>query len=122
MSEEFWNYIVRRPRHAGRSTANVAVQLLREQGRLPDVVDASLIDLSRGGVQLVVATRLVKGERVRVRIFWGENSFDGDVGAVVRWLCRTDDGQNWNLGLRFSEELQFDLMGELFLNDALESE
>ncbi|MEQ8786256.1 MAG: PilZ domain-containing protein [Pirellulaceae bacterium] len=122
MADEFWNYVVRRPRHVGRRTEIVHVQLRRDEGRLPDVVEAELVDLSRGGLQLVVPTPLSKGEHVQVRISCGENSFDNDVAATVRWLRRTEDGAAWHLGLRFKEELQFDLLGELFLNDALESE
>jgi hypothetical protein len=122
MADDFWNHVVRRPRHAARHSSIVHVQLQRADGRLPDVVDASLIDLSRGGVQLIVSTPLSKGERLRVRISCGKNSFDSDVGATVRWLRRNEVEREWIVGLRFTEELQFDLLGELFLNDALESE
>jgi hypothetical protein len=122
MAEDFWNYVARRPRHAGRQADAVNVQLRRDEGRLPDVVEASLVDLSRGGLQLTVATPLSKGERVLVRIFCGENAFDNEAAATVRWIRRTEDGEQWKLGLRFNEDLEFDLLGELFLNDALESE
>jgi hypothetical protein len=122
MARDFWNYVARRPRHAGRQTEVVNVQLRRDEGRLPDVVEASLVDLSRGGLQLNVATPLVKGERVLVRICCGENAFDNEAAATVRWIRPSEDGQQWKLGLRLKEDLEFDLLGELFLNDALESE
>ena len=122
MAEDFWNYVVRRPRHAGRRSDALHVELRRHEGRLPDVVEATLVDLSRGGLQLNVDTPLVKGERVQVRISCGENTFDNETEATVRWVRVSEDGKTWSLGLRFKEELRFDLLGELFLNDALESE
>jgi hypothetical protein len=121
MNSDFWNYVVRKPRHAGNLAEPLPLEIERLDGRSPARVEARLVDLSRGGMQVAAPLPLTKGENLRVHLA-DEHAPEFQTEAVVRWVRLTEDGLAWNLGLQFATELQLDTLGELFLSHVLDEQ
>jgi hypothetical protein len=119
MFNDFWNYVVRRPRHPGWEAEQACVVLVRAGDAKPDRVESRLIDLSRGGMQVAASLPLVKGERLSVRLEH-DNDKPLEVDAIVRWVRRAGDGGDWHVGLQFFADLELEALGELFLKRVLD--
>jgi hypothetical protein len=81
--------------------------------------DVKLVDLSRQGVQLRLASPRKPGENLNIRIQCEESRLDATLRGTVRWQ-KTAGGERWAVGCIFEEELSYELMGELFLSGILQ--
>lgn len=112
------NYDRQKPRHyvAGGETAVVEVR--RYAGRSPDVLAARLLDFSRQGAKLELPTSLVLAETVMLRLCPAQKQMEWEFPANVLWQRAVESGA-WLVGCRFSVEVSFETLGELFLNGIL---
>ena len=67
-----------------------------------------------------IASPVMKGQAVRVRIHDEEAGLDICLAGTIRWQRRTPDN-TWAVGCVFDKEIDYTLMGELFLNGILDT-
>ena len=96
------------------------VEIRRRQDELPAWQVAQLCDLSRQGIQLQMDQALTDGDPVEIRICDLESDFELVVAATVRW--QRSLGNAWAVGCQLNEQLEWEVYGELFLNEILESD
>ena len=80
---------------------------------------ARLLDCSRTDAQLIVAHRVSLGERILVRLRDDESGLQLDVAGTVAWQEQENEF-SWRIGCRFTQELDWESLGELFLCGILE--
>ncbi|MCA9246506.1 MAG: PilZ domain-containing protein [Planctomycetales bacterium] len=117
MLDDRSHFIARAPRHAATGVESLRLTYRRAGGK-PDAVEAELIDLSRSGIQFRTGAAMVNGERVSMCIEDVETGFRSEHEAVVRWQ-RTAPEKRWLTGCQFLAELSWEVLGELFLTEAL---
>jgi hypothetical protein len=110
----------RRPRYPSTGRKVVHVQIERAAGQTPAAVHAELENLSRDGLQLRTSCALESKEAITVRIRVEETSIDLTVCGVVRWQRR--DGDGWLVGCRADQAIDWEPLGELFLDEVLATE
>lgn len=86
----------------------------------PDASTAArLLDCSRTDAQLIVAHRVTPGERILVRLRDDESGLQLDVAGTVAWQEQENEVA-WRIGCQFTQELDWETLGELFLCGILE--
>jgi hypothetical protein len=117
MNANSWNYVARRPRHPAGGTAEVEAEIQRPAaGAAP--VEARLVDLSRHGVRLQVAVPLAVREPVTVRLCHQPSGIDLALPATVQWQ-NAEGHREWSLGCLFDRPIDWETLGECFLNEIL---
>ena len=119
MVAEYWKTVVRKPRHAGGDTGAWKVEVEYRVGAKVAVVEARLADGSRDGAQVVVPIMLPPKDRVVVRFVDEHSEVRYQAEGEIRWSRAGDNKEVWSSGIRFSEPIDFETLGELFLNDLL---
>jgi hypothetical protein len=120
MPAENRNLHGRRPRYPSTGRKAVHVEIERAAGETPAAVQAELENLSRNGLQLRTPCALGSKEAIKVRIRVEETGFDLTVCAFVRWQRR--DGDGWLAGCRADQAIDWEPLGELFLDEVLATE
>ncbi len=120
MSEQFWKYAPRSPRHKAVDGGEIRVQLKRSSDHYAAAEDAVLVDLSRHGVRLIAAVEPAAGESVEVRLGNRDGQLLLGLPATVRW-CRTEADGQCDIGCSLVNELPWDVLGELFIGGVLDS-
>jgi hypothetical protein len=118
MPSDFAAFRARQPRHETRNPNRLQVDIQRTSHSPSGSCQAQLVDLSRQGLQLRVPTPLELHENVFIRILDEDSGFSISVSGVVRWQKPADDGHHF-AGCQFERELDWETMGELFLNEIL---
>jgi hypothetical protein len=109
----------RHPRHETTGTARLRVEVRQGGSPAAEPVDAQLVDLSRSGFQLRTSVPLSLGETISARLRDEDSGLQLVLVGVARWQRPADDGAGWFLGCQCEQELDWAIMGELFLNDVL---
>ena len=81
-------------------------------------MEAELLDLSRSGVRLRVAADLKVQEPITLRLHDEPSGLRLTRSATVRWK-RPEQGDLWLVGCLFDEHVEWEMLGELFLNEVL---
>ena len=110
---------VRSPRHEALPAADVWIEIERPLYDGLMVKGCELTNLSRSGCQLRATEPLRPSERVLVRLALKPHKPLFEVSAVVRWQSHDEALGAWVLGCRFDQELPWEAMGELFLENVL---
>jgi hypothetical protein len=118
MTSDIAAFEARQPRHETTNPARLKVEVRRESALPSGPLRAQLLDLSRQGLQLRVPIALELHERIRVGIRDDDARVSISLSGVVRWQKPADDG-HYLVGGQFERELDWETMGELFLNDIL---
>ena len=118
MSTKYWEFVARSPRHKMAEESAVRVELGRSASDLPTVPEATIVDFSRNGLQLRLTAPLVEQEAISVRLEDERSGMDLTLSGIVRWQRREDDDA-WLVGCHCDEELDWETLGELFLNEVL---
>ena len=118
MNANYWEYIARGPRHEASRTTRFRVEIQRSAAGGSAPVEAQLVDLSRHGVRLQVAVPLTTEESVTVRLCDEPSGIDLTLPATVQWQSPEGD-QGWSLGCLFDRPMEWETLGELFLNELL---
>jgi hypothetical protein len=111
-------HVLRQPRHPAVGEAGFPVALRRCTPEPPPAIAADLIDLSRNGFRLRAAQPLEIGEAFFLDIFEEKSTLTVSLAATVRWRLEEADGQ-WLLGAQSKRQLDWETLGELFLNRVL---
>jgi len=114
-------YVARRPRHLAAAAASVQVTVERVAASLPEAIEVELVDLSRQGVRVRAAVPLTVGETITVRLRHPTSGFGLERQAKVRWREPHQQGA-WSIGCQFFERVEWEALGELFLNDVLSTD
>jgi len=114
-------YIARRPRHRAAGSAGVRVRVERRPGSVPGTIDAELVDLSRSGIRLRAAVPLAVEESITVRLHHDVSGVGLTRAGTVRWRSRDQCG-TWSVGCVFPQPLDWETLGELFLNQVLSTD
>jgi hypothetical protein len=120
MASEQWELTPRKPRYPSTGRKAVRAEIERSPGRTPGVVSADLQDLSRNGFQVRTPIPLQSGEAIRVRIEIEQPALSLTVPGTVRWQ-RADEGA-WVAGCLSDRPIDWESLGELFLNDILDTD
>jgi hypothetical protein len=84
----------------------------------PASIEVGLLDLSRDGARFRSSVPLAEAEAITVRIDDERSGLRLTRSGTVRWT-RPDGGGTWSVGCRFSRPLEWETLGELFLNEVL---
>ena len=117
MPADYWNHVVRSPRHVADDAQSAEVRVAQASGK---VVEAELRDLSRQGCQLRVPVPMAVGEPMIVWIEHSESNLQLTIEGTARWQ-RPHDG-NWLVGCQAAQEIDWESLGELFLSGILSTE
>jgi hypothetical protein len=112
--------VVRHPRHLASGEPILQCRVRRRDGLLCGESLPQLLDFSRGGCCLRWSVQLEKFESIVVQLCDDLNGLSLDLPATVRWV-RCDDG-DYTAGCQFTEEVDYELLGELFLSGFLSME
>jgi hypothetical protein len=114
-------YVPRRPRHQSAGTAGVRVEVERGPPSAPEPIEVELVDLSRKGMRVRAAVSLSVGETITVRLHDETTGLGLERRATVRWSDPRQQG-TWWIGCEFFERVDWETLGELFLNDVLSTD
>ena len=64
---------------------------------------------------------LERGERISVRLIPLDTSPDNTLDATVQWM-RMSNGNTYVVGCQFDNEIEFETLGELFLDGLLDTD
>jgi len=118
MSANHWEYVPRSPRHKVTGAVELRAEVERSSGNTPARAAVELINLSREGFQLQVPVELAVGETITFRLHERTAGLDLAFEGTVRWQCPKDDS-SWLVGCQTSRQVDYETLGELFLNDVL---
>ena len=113
--------IVRHPRHVANEEGGLTVCLARSLGYMPDDAPPTILDFSRGGCQLLSPVELREEEAVSIKLLDPASGLSLELPAVVRWSRPRADGL-YACGCQFDQQVEFELLGELFLSGFLSTE
>jgi hypothetical protein len=118
MTNDRPGYVARRPRHHATGEPGARIQIERPHGSLPRRTDVELLDLSRSGAKLWTSVPLAVEEAVTLRLHHVASGVSVIQSATVRWRHRNEE-DTWLVGCEFSESVDWETLGELFLNGIL---
>jgi len=118
MTDAYWNYTTRKPRHRAAGSDGLRVEICRIATETAALVRAELVDLSREGLQLHTTMSLPDGEPIIVHIVDKPACIDLTMSAAVRW-CRSEQEGRWLIGCQSDGPLPWETLGELFLGEIL---
>lgn len=118
MESDYSQYVCRKPRHQALAAPGLRVQIERCSEHSSGVFEAELNNLSRNGFQLLTSLPLQVGESIIVRIHAQPSGVELALSAQVRWRTAEDAGR-WVVGCQSSDQVDWETLGELFLNGVL---
>jgi hypothetical protein len=118
MTNDFLEFAPRHPRHETNEGTPARATVRRHGSPLEDPIEARLVDLSRSGFQFHATESFSTGEKVTMEIRDERSGLQLDLTGVIRWQRRQNDGW-WAVGCQCEEELDWAVMGELFLHEVL---
>ncbi len=120
MARDSTQRIPRKPRHPAATGAGIRVEVERPAEAVPRTVEAELADFSRDGFRLLTAVPLEPGESITVRLHDANSGFNLTLPSTVRWQRIADD-RSWSHGCMFARQVDWETLGELFLNGILDT-
>jgi hypothetical protein len=108
---------LRRPRYDSTDGQKVQVEVERKPGSQPAMVWADLRNLSRNGFQIQTPVALEIQEHITLHLCIKTSGFRLVLPGTVRWQRPEDDA--WLLGCLSDEPVDWESLGELFLNQIL---
>jgi hypothetical protein len=124
MGNKYFNLltqIVRQPRHLASGEPQLVCEVLRLDGRPWSAEPPQILDFSRGGCCLRWAIRLEKLEQIALRLRDDVSGLALEIPATVRWV-RVDEEGGFTAGCQFERDVDYELLGELFLAGFLSTE
>ncbi len=113
--------VVRQPRHLASGAPQLSCEVLRFDGLPWSAARPQILDFSRGGCCVRWQVRLEKHEQIVVRLCDELNGLCLELPATVRWV-RIDEDGDYTMGCQFEREVDYELLGELFLAGFLSTE
>jgi hypothetical protein len=117
MPANFCQFVARKPRHEV-ATAGLPVAITRVGPRPPACFQADLLDLSREGFRLRSGVELAVGESFALELRDEKSGLALTLSGTVRWQ-QPQPEQIWLLGCQSQQQLDWETLGELFLNEIL---
>ncbi|MFH1922964.1 MAG: PilZ domain-containing protein [Planctomycetota bacterium] len=121
MADDPREYVARRPRHQAVGSAAPRLEVERCPGGVPESVEAELLDLSRSGVRFRTAAPLSPGESILVRLAHDDSELLLVRSGAVQWI-RGDQEGVYSVGCHFDQPVEWETLGELFLNGILSTD
>jgi hypothetical protein len=115
VSTEFWKQVPRRPRYQANAAETIRAEVDRSGG---DAIEARLHNLSRTGFQLQVPVALMIGEAVRLQLHIEGRGLVLSLPSTVQWQRPAGD-DTWLAGCQCEQPVDWESLGELFLNGIL---
>lgn len=120
MASSSSDYYPHPPRYPVADSAGLHVEVER-LGEISQVLQATLVDMSRNGFCLQVPAPLVREEPIVLRLCHQASGMALTVSATVRWHKKQNEG-TWSIGCLAAEQIAWETLGELFLNGILSRE
>ena len=121
MVSDYWGYVARKPRHAAEEGEAFEVCVERVPGSMPTVFSAHLTNLSREGLGFCANVPLEIDEWLTLKIQAKLSDFRLVLPATVRWR-KKDSDDTWIFGCKAERLIDWESLGEMFLQDALVAE
>jgi hypothetical protein len=121
MSNDFLQYVPRRPRYRATHRRPLRVTVQRSAEHQPAVISAELVDFSRSGFSLRLTVPVEAQEVITLQIREQESELYLAQSGTVQWQC-CDGPEAWLIGCKTSLDLDWETLGELFLNEILSTE
>ena len=118
MATDSFDIAPRNPRHETAATARLKMEVEWGSAASRSSCEAQLVDLSRCGFQLRVPVSQPVHETVSARLQDEACGMQLDLSGRICW-CREDGNGHWLIGCQSDRELDWETMGELFLNEIL---
>ena len=118
MDTESLDIAPRNPRHETAATARLKMDVQWQSASAGGACDAQLVDLSRCGFQLRVPVSLQPQVTIAAHLQDETGGLQLDLSGQICW-CREDGHGHWLVGCQSDRELDWETMGELFLNEIL---
>ena len=121
MPHNFLQYIPRRPRYQATHDRSLRVTVERSAQRQPAVISAELVDFSRSGFRLRLTVPVDVKEVLTLQLHEEQSGLHLALAGTVQWQC-CDGPEAWLIGCKTSVDLDWETLGELFLNGILSTE
>ena len=120
MSRDIAEFILRDPRYLTADGQQTVVQLLPD-GDGTDSILTELVDFSRKGMQVLSDVELQVGDQVMAILRDAASGLDLRLSATVQWQ-RSADNSKFAIGFQFADEVNWEVLGELFLSGILDQQ
>jgi len=114
-------FIARHPRFDVVNDENLHVLVEIKVGDKIERLESSLVNISRRGVRLHVPADLKEDDHLNLQIRQTNSDLNICRKAQVQWSAQIDEGINV-VGCRLASDINWEVMGELFLNDMISPE
>jgi hypothetical protein len=121
MDDKPESYHARRPRHQATDPTAHRLRIERGPGNTPRSIEATLLDLSSTGAQLRVPVPLEVAEAITLHLRPEASQLPITRSGTVRWARRDDQG-DWLVGCLLDRQLDWETLGELFLEGVLSTD
>ena len=118
MGHQDWGYVARPPRYDTADDQSLQVAIQRAVGETPERIEARLLNLSRDGFQVRTSVPLAAKEAIVLKFEEPESGLEFDLPGTVCWEQVQGDG-SWVQGCQSARQLDWEVLGELFLNELL---
>ena len=118
MAHQDWGYVVRPPRYDTADDRSLPVAIRRAAGETPECIEAELLNLSRDGFQVRTSVPLDAREAIVLEFQEPDSGLEFTLPGTVCWQ-QSDGDAVWLHGCRSTRQLDWEILGELFLNQIL---
>ncbi|NIL96313.1 MAG: hypothetical protein GTO26_02960 [Planctomycetales bacterium] len=119
MSRDITDYFLRDPRYLIEDGQQTLVETGRDGDAGESVWPSLLVDFSRKGMQILSPRPLQIGEKISGVLRATDGQLEVKLYGTVQWQ-RGAEGQQFAIGCQFDEEVDWEVMGELFLSGILD--
>jgi hypothetical protein len=119
VSRDVAEYILRDPRYLIAEGQQTFVELRRDDDPAAPPLSSLLVDFSRKGMQILADVSFEIGEKITVFLREPSAKLEVQLSGIVQWQRSMDD-QKFAIGCQFAEDVNWEIMGELFLSGILD--
>ena len=112
------DFVARRPRYDAAEEQAAEVTVRRLAVETADRVEAELVNISRDGFQIQTSVPLAAKEVIVLELRHPQSGLEFSLPGTICWQAPQDDS-TWLHGCQSARPLDWETLGELFLNKIL---
>ncbi len=118
MANDTSHYVARAPRYEVQDGQRLQLTVRNLAEDAAEAREVKLVDLSRQGLQVQAAVLVSEGDRLVVELHDPTGATLIQQQATVRWQ-KPAEPLGWLIGCQFTDELSWEVLGELFLHELI---